>query len=287
MKKRFITQEDLKSYKLFLKSGEMSRATIEKYVRDVKKLVAFSDGRELSKELMVDFKIYLRECGKYKMTSINSFIDTVNRYLEYKEWYDLRIKSYPVQKQSFQEEERHMSRKEYKQLLKEALELGKLRLYYILICLCSTGIRVSELQFVTAESVRSGIAVIYNKGKVRKVILTKDLCRQLRKYTEKEGITSGPVFISRYGNPLDRSNIWKEMKKLAGEAKVALSRVFPHNFRKLFASCLYEQEKDIVKVAEVLGHSRLDTTRIYIRGTESKFRNILDRLGLVIEPLPE
>ncbi len=284
MKKRFITEKEIKGYKLYLKDKEMSRATTDKYIRDLKKLVDYAGGRELSKELMVDYKEYLRECGKYKMSSINSFIDAVNGFLEYMEWYDLRVKPYPTQKQSFQEDERYMTKKEYKQLLKEALKLGKFRLYYILICLGSTGIRVSELRYITAEAVRNGIAVIYNKGKVRKVILTKDLCRRLRKYMDSEGITNGPVFISRYGNPLDRSNIWKEMKKLAEKAGVALSRVFPHNLRKLFASCLYEQENDIVKLAELLGHSRLDTTRIYIRGTESKFRTILDRLGLVIEP---
>ncbi len=283
MEKRFITEEDIMSYKQYLMNEEKSKSTCDKYIRDIRKLAEYADGKELSKELMIAFKAYLRECGKYNMTSINSFIDSVNRFLGYMEWYDLKIKAYPMQKQSFQDEDRHMSRADYKKLLNEALKLGKTRLYMILICLSSTGIRVSELRFITAEAVISGTAVVYNKGKGRKVILTDKLCRQLRKYMDGSGISEGPIFITHYGNPVDRSNIWKEMKKLAGETKIALSRVFPHNFRKLFASCLYEQEKDIVKVAEALGHSRLDTTRIYIRGTESKFRTILEKLGLIMD----
>ncbi|MCR4654621.1 MAG: site-specific integrase [Lachnospiraceae bacterium] len=284
MNRRFITEEVIKGYESFLKYEEKSRATTEKYIRDVRKLATFLEGRELTKELVIGFKGHLRECGRYNMTSINSYIDTINRFFEYMNWFDLKIKTYPMQKQSFQEDERHISRKEYNKLLNAARRLGKMRLYMMLICLGSTGIRVSELKFITAEAVRKGLATVCNKGKGRKVILTDKLCSQLSEYMKKEGISTGPIFITCHGNPVDRSNVWKEMKKLAEKAKVSVSRVFPHNLRKLFASCFYDQEKDIAKVAEVLGHSRLDTTRIYIRETAGMIRNVLERLELVMEP---
>ena len=281
MEERIIRTEDIERYQEYLRMEEKSAATIEKYSRDVGRVKTFAGGRAIDKELMMEFKEQLMSCGHFKISSINSYLETVNRFLEFMGWYDARVKPFKTQQQCFQEEDRYMSRTDYKKLLKEAKKQGKKRLYIIIETIASTGIRISELCFITAESVRKGVARIYNKGKVRKIILTKELCTQLLLYMAEKKIKSGPVFISRNGNPLNRSNIWKEMKELAEKAGVSATKVFPHNLRKLFATCLYKADKDIAKVADILGHSRIDTTRRYIRETFEEHRSMLERLGLV------
>ncbi len=287
MQEMIITEKEIKDYTNYLVNQEKSEATVRKYEREVRKLKAYADGRELSKELMISYKNALRECGKYKIESVNSIIESANRFLAYKEWYSLRVNIYPIQKKRFQDENRQIRKEEYDKLLRTALRLGKKRLYHVLISLSSTGIRISELEFITVEAVKTGVAVVYNKGKSRFVIFTEDLCRQLLRYIREEGIISGSVFISRNGNPLNRSNVWKEMKTLAKAAGVLATKVFPHNMRKLFATCLYKQENDIAKVADILGHSNLNTTRIYLRETYDQCRSALEKLGLAKEPVLE
>ena len=281
MAERIITEEIIENYESYLYEDEKSAATIEKYTRDVRRLRDFADGREISKELMIEFKKHLMECAYFKISSINSYLEAVNRFLEYMEWFDARVKPYKSQQECFQEEERYMSKSDYKKLLKEAKAQGKKRLYHIIETIGSTGIRISELCFITVEAVKKGMVAIYNKGKVRKIILTKELCLQLLIYVSEEKIKSGSIFVSRNGNPLNRSNIWKEMKALAEKAGVTVTKVFPHNLRKLFATCYYKLEKDIAKVADILGHSRIDTTRRYIRETFEQHRSTLEKLGLV------
>ena len=281
MSERIVTEHAIKKYEKYLYEDEKSKATIEKYIRDVRRLKDFAKTRKISKELMIDFKEHMMESNRFKLSSINSYLESVNRFLAFMGWYDAKVRPYRAQQQCFQEEAKYMSRTDYKQLLRWAKRLGKKRLYIIMETIGSTGIRISELRFITAEAVKRGAAHIYNKGKLRKVILTKELSKQLLSYMAEQGIQTGPIFISKKGNPLNRSNIWKEMKTLADRAGVISTKVFPHNLRKLFATCLYKIEKDIAKVADILGHSRIDTTRRYIRETTKKQQQILSRLDLI------
>jgi site-specific recombinase XerD len=191
------------------------------------------------------------------------------------------VKTYKVQQESFCPEERHLKKEEYKKLLKEAKKQGKKRLYLMLETMASTGMRVSELRFITVKAVRTGIVEIQNKGKIRKVLLTKKLQKQLLCYIHEEHRESGTVFLTKAGNPVDRSNTWREMKKLCEGAGVDSEKVFPHNLRKLFACCLYKLQMDIAKVADILGHSSIETTRRYIRETSKEHRKSLEKLDLV------
>lgn len=279
--KRIITMEMVREYTVYLREEEKSRATIEKYARDLKKLIKYAAGREITKSLMVDYKEMLYETGEYKVSSINSYLVAANRFFEYMEWYGLKVKTYRVQREPFCPEDKCLTKGEYKRLLKEAGKEGRLRLYLILETLASTGMRVSELKFLTTEAVRTGMAQIYNKGKVRTVLLTKQLKKQLLCYMGQEHILSGPVFCTKTGRAVDRSNVWREMKELCGKAHVRMEKVFPHNLRHLFARCFYKEGKDIAKLADILGHESIETTRGYVRETSEECRKQLEALGLV------
>jgi site-specific recombinase XerD len=279
--KQIITEELVAAYKTYLKKNEKSKATIEKYIRDVRRLKDYAKGNEITKELMIAYKEKLYVEDDYKISSVNSYLEAANRFLEYAGWYEARVKTYRVQQESFCSEERHLDKEEYKRLLKEAKKQGRKRLYLMLETMASTGMRVSELRFVTVKAVRSGIVEIQNKGKIRKVLLTKQLQKQLLCYIHEEHRESGALFLTKSGNPVNRSNIWREMKKLCQGADVESEKVFPHNLRKLFASSLYHLQKDIAKVADILGHSSIETTRRYIRETSKEYRKSLEKLELV------
>ena len=278
---RIISEELLGNYKRYLENEEKSPATIEKYIRDIKKIMDYAKGAELTKPLLLAFKEKLYKTDRYKINSVNSILESVNRFLEFMEWYELRVKTYRVQQETFCPEERHLTKREYKRLLAEARRQGKQRLYLILETLASTGMRVSELQFTTVEAVRTGILEVDNKGKIRKVLLTKQMKRQLLRYAKDVGIEEGYLFCTRSGRPVNRSNVWKEMKALCEGAGVEPGKVFPHNLRKLFAASLYKLQKDIAKLADLLGHSSIETTRRYIRETSTEHRRTLEKLNLV------
>lgn len=280
MKKFFITEEILLQYQKHLYEEEKAVSTINKYIRDLKKLLEYASGRNITKELMIAYKKDLRK--KYKLSSINSFIVAANRFFEYFGWYGLRIKTYRIQKEMFVPENRNLSKEEYKRLIKTALKMGKKRLAMILQTVCATGIRISELANVTAESVREGVVEIYNKGKQRLILLPRKLRKKLLCYMRENNIISGIVFCTSGGKPVDRSNIWKEMKSLSERAKISAKKVYPHNLRHLFAKEFYKIEKDIAKLADVLGHSNIETTRGYIKTTSDEHQKLLDKMELVI-----
>jgi site-specific recombinase XerD len=281
--KQIITEKLMKEYKTHLYEDEKSKATIEKYMRDVNRLKQYANGREITKELMIGFKEKLYLEDHYKISSINSYLEAVNRFLEYAGWYDARVKTYKVQQEAFCPEEKHLSKEEYKKLLREAKKQKRKRLYLMLETMASTGMRVSELKNVTVADVRAGVVEINNKGKIRKVLLTKQLQKQLLCYIYEENIETGNIFLTKHGKPVERSNIWREMKNLCEGAGVEEGKVFPHNLRKLFASSLYHLQKDIAKVADILGHSSIETTRRYIRETSKEHRKTLEKLDLVEE----
>lgn len=274
-----ISTEMIENFKIYLLNEEKSKATQEKYIRDVTSFVKWNMGRELTKQRILEYKEYL--IGSYAPASVNSMLSSLNRFFTYNEWFDCRVKQLKIQKQIFASEKKELTKAEYNKLLQAALSQDNRRLYMLMQTICSTGIRVSELQYITVEAVNNGQAVIRCKGKMRVVMLTHELCKALKSYLREEKIKSGSVFVSKNGNPLNRSNIWHDMKKLCEAAGVDKNKVFPHNLRHLFARTYYSIEKDIVRLADILGHSNINTTRIYTIETGEIHRKQLQKLGLL------
>ncbi len=271
--------ENLKDYIKYMVEDEKSEATIEKYVRDVTAFLQFAGGIPMSKELVLEYKSHLEEKG-YQVTSINSMLVAVNGYLEFIGCPEYKVKTIRMQRKIYCEEERELTKAEYKKLLDACKEKESLNL--TMQTICCTGIRVSELKYFTIESVRRGEITVYCKKKVRTIMIPRDLKKKLLKYAKKHRINSGNIFVTKNGKPLDRSNLWSQMKKLCEKAGVLASKVFPHNLRKLFARSLYNKEKDIAKLADVLGHGCIETTRIYIMSTGEEHRRQIEGLGLLI-----
>lgn len=279
MQNTTISKTMILDFRNRLLSEERSAATIRKYIRDVEVFAMFVGTRELSKELVIQYKQILVE--KYAPTSVNSMIASVNRFLKVSGRYDCTVKSLRIQRQIFRAKEKELTKAEYYRLLETAKKRGDMRLCMLMQTICATGIRVSELRFVTVEAACSGRATVTLKGKTRQVLFPSALCRELRQFAKERGIQSGSIFITRNGNPLDRSNILHAMKSLCKEANVSPSKVFPHNLRHLFACLYYQVSKDLSHLADLLGHSSVNTTRIYtcVSGTEQVKQ--IERLGLV------
>ena len=284
---RVIKEKMLERYEVYLKSGEKSKATIKKYLCDLRKLMNYAGGKEIDKELVLAYKDKLLTQDGYKVSSINSYLAAANSFFEYMGWSDLRVKTYRMQQETFCPENKYLSKEEYYRLVKAAKEMGKIRLAMILQTICAMGIRISELQAVTVEAVRNNSVIIYNKGKVRKVFFPDELRKELLYYIGRNGIQKGMVFCTASGKAVNRSNIWREMKSICKEAGVDADKVFPHNLRHLFATVFYEMKKDIAKLADVLGHSNIETTRIYIRTTGKEHREQLNRMKLVPGAVPD
>lgn len=274
-----ITINGILKYKEHLVNEEKSNVTVEKYIRDIEVFCKWLDERELTKQLVLEYKNKL--INDYAPTSVNSVIAALNGFFVYNEWYGLKVKSLKLQKQLFCKSEKELSKQEYDRLLTAAKNKKNERLNLIMQTICSTGIRVSELPYVTVSAVEQGQAQVKLKGKIRVVIFTKELCRILKKYIKEQGITEGAVFVTRTGKPIDRHSIWKAMKKLCETANVAPEKVFPHNLRHLFARTFYGIQKDIVRLADILGHSNVNTTRVYTIENGEVHRKQMHRLGLV------
>lgn len=267
-------------YLASLEELERSPRTVEQYKRELLRFAEYAGGSPVTKELLVSYKRRLTE--RFAPSSVNSVIAAVNGFLVYIKRSDLRLKRLKIQRRAFLPEERELTRGEYARLVAAAERRGSKRLSLILQTVCATGIRVSELRFITAEAVRTGRALISCKGKSRVVFLPDKLRRILTNYMRARGITAGAVFVSRGGNPLDRSNVWREMKGLCGAAGVARGKVFPHNLRHLFARTYYSMEKDLSRLADFLGHSSVNTTRIYTMESGREHARQINRLGLVL-----
>ena len=278
---RIMSDELIESYKEQLTQEEKSIATIDKYICDLKKFQAFAAGREVTKRLTMEYKEHFVIEQQYEISSINSFLVALNRFLEYAGWFDARVKTYKIQKAAFASENKYLTKTEYKRLVLAARKKGNVRLAQILNTICSTGIRISELSYITVACVKRGKVVIRNKGKIRTILLPAQLQKELRMYLARNRITQGVVFCTATGKPVNRSNVWREMKALYEDAKVDMEKIFPHNLRHLFAQCFYSLKKDIAKLADVLGHNSIETTRIYIRTTCEEHRRQLEQLELV------
>lgn len=280
VKKRVMHHQLIEKFAAHLQMDEKSTATIEKYLRDIRYFAAFAADRPIDKALVVQYK---SELGKtYAVTSANSMIAALNAFLRFQGWHDLCIKQFRVQKQVYCPEEKELTKAEYIRLVEAARKKGNERLSLILQTICSTGIRVSELEYITVEALQRKRAVVHCKGKTRTVFLVQALQRKLLQYAKVQGITNGAIFVTRNGKPMNRCNIWKEMKALCAQAKVSAGKVFPHNLRHLFARTFYGIEKDIAKLADILGHGSIDTTRIYIVTTGMEHRRKMEHMKLVI-----
>ena len=276
---RMIKKEALQRFREYLANEEKATATINKYVHDVNKFQNWIGEQELCKAAVLAYKSYL--CEYYAPASVNAALSSLNHFFGFMEWYDLRVKNLKIQKQIFTSIDKELTKNEYERLLQAAKQKKNERLYLLMQTICSTGIRVSEVRYITVEAVSRGLAEINCKGKRRQVLLPKQLCQILKQYIKEQKIKSGSVFVTKNGNPLDRSNIWSDMKKLCKTANVSEKKVFPHNLRHLFARTYYSIQKDIVRLADILGHSNVNTTRIYTMETGETHRKQIQKLGLL------
>ena len=274
-----LSTETIKEFAKHLVREEKSAATQEKYLRDVRMFHAYATEREITKELVVAWKRQLMDSG-YAVRSINSMLASVNSVLDYLNLSNCKVKNIRTQRQTYCTEDKELTKAEYLRLLAASQKNEQLNL--VLQTICGTGIRVSELCYFTVEAIHSGKVIVDCKNKTRTILVPGKLKSILLNYAKKHGITTGVIFVTRFGNPLNRSNIWAAMKKLCTTAGVKPSKVFPHNLRKLFARTFYGIEKDIAKLADILGHSSINTTRIYIMTTGIEHLRQIERLGLVI-----
>lgn len=280
MKKRILNEAIIQKFNTHLLEEERSEKTIEKYNRDIASLRRFAAEREISKELVIAYKQYLIESG-YAERSVNSMLAAINSLFQFLEWYDCRVKAIKLSPEIYRPDEKELTRNEYERLVNTAMKQGKEKLAVILQTICGTGIRISELQFITVEAVKRGEAKVHCKGKTRKVFIVSELKTLLLDFIKKNHIKSGPIFLSKTGKPMNRTTVWREMKSVCKAANVNPSKVFPHNLRHLFARVFYKMEKDIAKLADILGHSSINTTRIYLVATGKEHRRKMERMGLV------
>ena len=279
MKGRLITAKTIAVFREHLILEERSTATVEKYIRDVRAFAEYVNS-EVTKETVVVYKKHLQE--HYAVRSVNSMLASINSLFAFLGWHDLKVKALKLQQQVYCPEEKELTKAEYARLCRAAVHKHNERLNLILQTICGTGIRVSELQFVTVEAVKCGEAVVSCKTKTRSVFIVKELKRKLLRYAAEQGIKSGMIFITRNGKPISRTNIWREMKALCIDANVNPQKVFPHNLRHLFARVFYGIEKDIAKLADILGHSSINTTRIYIISTGTEHRRRMENMRLIL-----
>lgn len=280
--KRVITEELILQFGNELYRNEKTVNTITKYMRDIRKFQEYLHGRIVTKELAVEYKEYLRNCGKYKISSINTFLVVLNRFCESMGWYDVKVKHIKIQNEAFCPEERCMTRQDYIKLVQRARAVGNMRLTMIILTLACTGARISELAHFQVDTLKSGVVRIYNKGKSRIILMPDDLRRELLAYVRQNKIQEGPLFRTKNGKPVNRSNIWREMKTLGERTGVDRDKVFPHNFRHLFARVFYGLKKDIATLADILGHSNISTTRNYLKSTGEEHRKELNRMKMAV-----
>ena len=277
---RTLTAAAVEMYRQQLLSEEKSPLTIEKYLRDIHAFERFAENRTLTKALVLSYKFELQ--AHYAVRSVNSMLASINSLFAFLGWHELRVKALKLQQQVYCPEEKELTKAEYMRLCKTAQRKHNERLCLILQTICGTGIRVSELQWITVEAVKTGEAVVRCKGKTRTVFIVRELKQKLLRYAAEQNIKSGMIFVTRTGKPVSRTNIWREMKALCAEANVNPQKVFPHNLRHLFARVFYGMENDIAKLADILGHSSINTTRIYIISTGTEHRKRMERMHLIL-----
>jgi integrase len=274
-----ITEQQIIKYIEHLKNEERAAATIEKYVRDIRMFGRFLNGAVITKQAALEWRSTLSDSRT--PSTVNGAVVAVNGFFEFFEL-GIKVKPLKIQRKTFLSEDKELTEKEYKRLLEAAKKQGRGRIFHVIQTICATGIRVNELKFITVEAVQLGYAEVRNKGKIRVIFISHELKQLLLRYANDNNILSGIIFKTRGGKPLNRSNVWTDMKKLCVPAGVEESKVFPHNLRKIFARAFYAKERDLSKLADSLGHSSISTTRIYVMDTGREHRRIINSLGLVI-----
>ena len=277
---RHITGKQLTAFERHLRLEEREPGTIEKYLRDIRAFAAWLEEKPLDKEAAVAWKEHLLGSG-YAPSTINSMLIAANRFFRFQHWDELRVKTVRIQRRIFRSRDRELTKEEYVRLLETAHALGRERLALLMETICATGIRVSEVKYITVEAAQAGRAEIALKGKIRTILLPGKLRRKLLKYAKKQNIGSGEIFLTRTEKGMSRRQIWAEMKAICKQAGVASSKVFPHNLRHLFARTFYRVCRDVVQLADVLGHSSIETTRIYLASTGDEHVRRMNRLGLI------
>lgn len=277
---KIITKAMTEDYRAYLGREEKAKGTVEKYMREIGNFAEWAGRQEVTKELVIRWKTMLLEAG-YVPRTVNAMLSAVNGFFSFLGWEDCRVRFLKIQRQMFQDESKDLGMREYRRLVDAAYREGKERLGLVIETICGTGIRVSELKYITLEAVKSKKAEVVLKGKIRVIMLPEQLRRKLFRYAKKRKIRSGSLFLTRNGKVLSRNQIWTEMKRLCAAAGVESSKVFPHNLRHLFAKTFYKATGDIVKLADMLGHSSIDTTRIYLLATGVEHMRWLDRMKLV------
>ena len=281
MKKKLqLTEQAFDQFEDYLRHDEREESTIEAYLRSLTRFAEWADGRAVTKELAMEWKTALAESG-YRPISVNAMLAAVNKFFICMGREDCKVKYLKLQRQMFRKSEKDLSKEEYQRLVQAAHEKGDLRMELILETICATGIRVGELKYITLEAVRAGVAEIALKGKIRTILLPHRLCRKLQKYAKQQKIASGKIFLTQDGLPVSRQYVWTRMKALCEPAGVERTKAFPHNLRSLFARSFYGSCHDVVRLADVLGHSSIETTRIYLMSTGKEYLRQLDKLGLV------
>lgn len=278
MDNKILTREIINNFKKFLICEEKSAITVDKYIHDVNVFRKYAKGLEITKNVVLAYKKEL--ISRYAVRSVNSKLASVNSLLSFLGWEDCKVKSLKLQRETYSSEEKELTKTEYIRLLNAAKD--NLRLRLIIETICGTGIRVSELQYFTVEAIKCGTVTVSCKNKTRNIIIPSKLKKLLLNYSRRNGTASGIIFCTRSGKPINRSNIWAEMKKLCVRANVNPSKVFPHNLRHLFAHTFYGIEKDIAKLADILGHSSINTTRIYIISTGNEHRRRMEHMRLIL-----
>lgn len=281
MMQQQVTRPLIEVFTKKLQAAERSAGTIEKYRRDVQSFITWLGARDVSHEAAAEWKQHLQVQG-YSPATINSMLVAVNRFFDCMGWQDCRVKTLKIQRRLFRQENRNLSKEEYIKLINTACQRGMERLALLMETICATGIRVSEVQYITVEAARQGRTEISLKGKIRTILLPGKLCRKLLKYARKQKTVSGEIFLTRNGTGLSRKQIWAEMKALCRFAGVEASKVFPHNLRHLFAQTFYRVTHDVAKLADLLGHSSIETTRIYLIATGAEHEGLINKLKLII-----
>ncbi len=276
---RIIHSCQLNAFEKYLCEEEKSDNTVQKYLRDLRLFSIWLDGKTVDKSVVLAYKKQL--CEKYAPKSVNAALSSLNAFFAYMDWNDCKVKALKLQRRIFIDSQKELTKSEYERLLNAAKRAKNVRLYYLMQTIAGTGLRVSEVKYITCEAIRSGQATIHCKGKIRQIFLPIKLCKMLCSYIKQKKITKGAVFVTKNGKPLDRSVVWKMLKSLCAEAHVEKSKVFPHNLRHLFAKTFYSLQKDIVRLADILGHSNIETTRIYTMETGEIHRKQMQNLGLL------
>lgn len=281
MAQKMISEKEITAFGRYLRAEERSAGTMEKYLRDVRQFAAWLAERVVTKENVAGWKEHLL-AERYDPSTVNGKLAALNVFFCFMDWQDCCVKSLKLQRRLFRDPARELTQEEYRHLTETARNLGNERLLLLMETICATGIRVSEVRYITVEAISAGKAEIFLKGKIRTILIPNKLCRKLRKYAHKQKITSGEIFLTRSGKPLSRKQIWAEMKAICQKAGVEPGKVFPHNLRHLFARCFYRVCRDIARLADVLGHSSVETTRIYLISTGAEHARTLEQLRLVI-----